>query len=134
MIDKTELYIDGAWVKSIDGTTIPVINPANEESYASITLAGKADTVSAIAAAKRAFPIWSMTSPGERLDYLKKLLQVYQAREREMAQTISEEMGAPIDLAISEAASLTNISQHVRYHVRLRGHISGHRLFARMVY
>ena len=75
MIDKTELYIDGAWVKSIDGTVIPVINPATEEGYASITLAGKADTETAIAVAKRAFPTWSMTSPEERLEYLKKILE-----------------------------------------------------------
>ncbi|WP_438997462.1 aldehyde dehydrogenase family protein [Candidatus Puniceispirillum sp.] len=116
MIDKTDLYIDGAWVKSIDGRVVPVINPATEEEYASITLAGKADTESAIAAAKRAFPAWSMTSPEERLDYLKKLLEVYQAREREMAHTISDEMGAPIDLAISEQAS--SGSSHLKAFIR----------------
>ena len=116
MIDKTELYIDGAWVKSIDGTVIPVINPATEEGYASITLAGKADTETAIVVAKRTFPTWSMTSPEERLEYLKKILAVYQARELEMAHVISEEMGAPIDLSISEQAS--SGSSHLKAFIR----------------
>ena len=43
MLDKTKFYIDGQWVAPIDGTDFPVINPATEEAYATISLGGKKD-------------------------------------------------------------------------------------------
>ena len=69
MLDKTKFYINGQWVAPIDGTDFPVINPATEEAYATISLGGKKDTEVAIAAAKAAFSAWSCllyTSPSPR--------------------------------------------------------------------
>ena len=40
MLDKTKFYINGQWVAPIDGTDFPVINPATEEAYATISLDG----------------------------------------------------------------------------------------------
>ena len=56
MLDKTKFYIDGQWVAPIDGTDFPVINPATEEAYATISLGGAKDAEVAIAAAKAALP------------------------------------------------------------------------------
>ena len=55
MLDKTKFYIDGQWVAPIDGTDFPVINPATEEAYATISLGGAKDAEVAIAAAKLLF-------------------------------------------------------------------------------
>jgi delta 1-pyrroline-5-carboxylate dehydrogenase len=63
MLDKTKFYIDGRWVAPIDGTDFPVINPATEDAFATISLGGQKDAEAAIAAAKAAFPAWSVTSP-----------------------------------------------------------------------
>ncbi|MGB2462287.1 MAG: aldehyde dehydrogenase family protein, partial [Candidatus Puniceispirillaceae bacterium] len=56
----------------------------------------------AITAAREAFPSWSMSTPLERAGYLKALLAVYEARSDEMAESISTEMGAPIDMSMTD--------------------------------
>jgi aldehyde dehydrogenase (NAD+) len=119
MLDKTEFYINGSWVPSQDGHSFPVLNPATEDAFATITLGGAKDAEAAIAAAKAAFPAWSMTSPADRAGYLQKLLDVYIARNDEMGATISTEMGAPIDMAVSDQAG-SGIS-HLKAFIRALG-------------
>lgn len=101
MIEKRQFYINGAWVDPIDGRDHNVIDPSTEEPCAVISLGGKADTDAAVAAAKAAFPGWMATPPAERIALVEKLLEIYKARGDEMAQAISMEMGAPIDMARS---------------------------------
>ena len=102
MIDKRNFYINGEWTAPIAGTDFPVQNPATEEPFAMISLGGAADAEAAIAAARAAFPTWSATSPEERKGYLKAILEVYEAHANDMAEAISTEMGAPIDMALSD--------------------------------
>jgi len=99
MLDKRGHYINGQWVASQGGADFPVINPSNEEAYATISLGSEADTQAAITAAKAAFPAWSETSKEDRLAVMKKILEVYQKRMDEMGEVISEEMGAPITMS-----------------------------------
>src|SRR4029077_20640269 len=76
-----------------------VINPANEEAIATISLGSPADVNKAVAAAKRAFESYSETRPEERLAFLQRIIEVYKSKIDEMAETISQEMGAPITLS-----------------------------------
>ena len=99
MIEKRQFYIDGAWVDPKDGKDHNVIDPSTEDPCAIISLGGQADTDAAVAAAKAAFPAWMATPPAERIAYVEKLYQAYKARAEDMAQAISLEMGAPIDLS-----------------------------------
>ena len=104
MIEKRQFYINGAWVDPVAGTDFPVFNPATEEPFATISLGGAADAEAAIAAARAAFTSWSMTTPAERGAHLKAILEVYQSRASDMAEAISTEMGAPIDMALTDQA------------------------------
>ena len=104
MIETRNFYIDGGWVAPRDGTDFPVYNPATEEAFATISLGGAADAEAAISAARRAFATWSMTTPAERGEVLRAILAVYEKRAQEMAEAISTEMGAPIDMALSDQA------------------------------
>ena len=99
MIEKRQFYINGAWVDPIEGRDHHVIDPSTEEPCAVISLGGQADTDAAVAAAKAAFPSWMATPAATRIDLVEKLLEVYKSRQEEMAQAISVEMGAPIDMA-----------------------------------
>lgn len=99
MIEKRQFYINGAWVNPLAAKEHKVINPSTEEPCAVISLGGQADTDSAVAAAKAAFPAWMATPHAERIAYAEKILAAYKAREEDMAQAISLEMGAPIDMA-----------------------------------
>ena len=95
MIEKRQFYINGQWVNPATAHDFDVIDPSTEDVVGVISLGGQADTDAAVAAAKAAFPSWSQTSKTERLDLLEKFLEVYQARQADMAAAISLEMGAP---------------------------------------
>jgi len=99
MKDCRQFYIDGKWVDPTEAHDFSVVNPATEEPIATISLGGAADVDRAVAAAKRAFESYSETSPEERLKLLRRIIEVYQSRMDEMADTISQEMGAPSSLA-----------------------------------
>jgi aldehyde dehydrogenase (NAD+) len=99
MNDCRRFYIDGAWVHRSEGGELPVINPATEEAIATITLGTGADVDKAVAAAKKAFESYSETSVDERVALLNRIIEVYKAKSEEMAQAISQEMGAPITLS-----------------------------------
>ena len=116
MLEKREFYIDGGWVAPKAGSDFEVIDPSNEEAFAVISLGGQADTDAAVAAARRAFPDWAATPPAERLQAVERIFEIYQARAEQMAETISREMGAPIDLAKTAQvpAGLGHIKNFIR--------------------
>lgn len=99
MLDKRQFYINGRWVAPVEACDFDVIDPSTEAVCAVISLGGKADTDNAVAAARRAFDLWSQTSKASRVTLLEKLLAIYNERADEMAEAISTEMGAPIALA-----------------------------------
>jgi aldehyde dehydrogenase (NAD+) len=99
MKDCRKFYIDGKWVDPAKAHDFSVINPATEEPIATISLGAATDVDRAVGAAKRAFETYSQTSPDERLTLLRRIIEVYQSRMEEMAETISREMGAPISLS-----------------------------------
>jgi aldehyde dehydrogenase (NAD+) len=92
-------YIDGAWVKPVSPKTLDVINPATEHAYTQISLGSTADVDHAIAAAKSAFPGFSRTTREQRLTLLRAVLKLYNERYEDVATAISDEMGAPLQLA-----------------------------------
>jgi acyl-CoA reductase-like NAD-dependent aldehyde dehydrogenase len=52
---RSELYIDGKWVKPAKGGTFPVINPATEEVIHHAPFGTAEDVDAAVRAARRAF-------------------------------------------------------------------------------
>lgn len=99
MIIKRDFYINGAWIAPTLSRDCDVIDPSTEEVCAIISLGSEADTHAAVAAAKAAFPGWSATSPAVRRAVVVRILDQYGLRIEELAQAISMEMGAPIDMA-----------------------------------
>jgi aldehyde dehydrogenase (NAD+) len=105
MLTKRDFYINGTWVAPLDGRDCEVIDPSTEEVCAIISLGGQADTNAAVAAAKAALPGFMHTDPADRLALVKRILDVYNARAQDMAQAISLEMGAPIDMSLASQVS-----------------------------
>jgi len=64
-----------------------------------ISLGGQADTDAAVAAARAAFEPWAFTPKEERIAAIKRFYDIYKARAEDMAQAISMEMGAPIEMS-----------------------------------
>ena len=123
MKDCRQFYIDGQWVDPAKTHDFTVINPATEEPIATISLGRSADVDRAVAAAKRAFESYSETTPGERLAILRRVLDVYQAKMDQMAETISLEMGAPISLSrkaqapagLGHLAEIMKVLEHFQF-------------------
>jgi aldehyde dehydrogenase (NAD+) len=110
MPDKTACYIDGAWVPSTGTGTIDVINPAPEEVIGQVPDGTAADVDRAVAAARAAFETWATTSIDERVKALTRIQEGFAARQGEIAQTIVNEMGAPLGFATTAQAGLPQMT------------------------
>ena len=97
-------FIDGEWTDSEGGRVHQVIDPATERPVTEITLGSEADVDRAVAAARRAFETFPQTSVQERTALLERIIDGYKARMTDLAQAVSEEMGAPIGFATAAQA------------------------------
>ena len=102
MIEKRNFYINGQWAAPSAANDFEVINPSTEDPCAVISLGSEADTNAAVAAAKAALPGWMATPAADRIALVEKLIGIYQTRTEDLAQAMSQEMGAPIDMARSQ--------------------------------
>ena len=98
MRDYLKFYIDGQWVDPVTPKTAEVINPATEAVSGHISLGSVADIEKAVAAARRAFGTWSVSTVQERVELMESILAEYVRRERELGEAVTEEMGAPLSL------------------------------------
>ena len=105
MTDINRFYINGAWVAPHGAQTMPILNPATNGQIGTLTLGNAADVDRAVAAAKAAFEEWGLTPKATRRAALARLLAISEAREEEMAQAITTEMGAPITLSRTQQAA-----------------------------
>src|SRR4029079_5870539 len=100
-----QFYINGQWVEPHTTDTLAVINPATEQPIESIAMGGADDVDDAVAAAKAAFETYSLTSKDERLALFDAVIGVYPGRMEELADVISQEVGAPLWLAQAAQAA-----------------------------
>jgi aldehyde dehydrogenase (NAD+) len=100
MTEHLEFYIDGRWVPPATQTkTLDVVNPATEQVVSRVSAGTPADVDRAVAAARRAFETFGRSTREERVALLERIAAVYERRLGEIAETISQEMGAPMSLA-----------------------------------
>ena len=99
MVDRLKFYIDGAWQSPALKKTCPVVNPATEEVLYEIALGSQEDVDKAVAAARRAFETYSVTTREQRIELLGKIIEVYKRRMKDIGAAISDEMGAPLSFA-----------------------------------
>ena len=104
MKDLTQFYINGNWVAPASPNLVDIINPATEQVCAQISLGSDADVDKAAAAARHAFHSFSQSSRDQRLELLAAIIETYQKYYNDMADAISEEMGAPTTLAVEAQA------------------------------
>ena len=104
MRDYRQFYINGEWVNPVTPNDFDVINPANEEVCAQISLGSEEDVNLAVSAARAAFDSYSRTTRQERLELLESCIEVYQKHYNDIAAAIREEMGAPQELAAGAQA------------------------------
>ena len=87
----TGLFIDGEWITN--GRTLPVTNPATEDTLVEITDGTPDDALAAVAAAHRALPGWAATPPRERAECLRKAWALMIERSEAIARLMVLENG-----------------------------------------
>jgi len=105
-MEKLKFYIGGAWVDPATPSTLGIVNPATEETFAQISLGSRPDVDRAAKAARRAFATYSVTSVEARLSWLAKIIEGFRARLPELARMMTLEMGAPITFATQRQATV----------------------------
>jgi len=101
---REQCYIDGAWVKSSDGASVSVTNPATGEAVATVPRLGVAETRRAIEAADAAWPSWKAKTAKERAGILRKWYDLVMANQEDLAVLMTMEMGKPLTESRGEIA------------------------------
>jgi aldehyde dehydrogenase (NAD+) len=104
MYDYRKFFINGAWVTPTGRREHEVINPATEQPIGRILLGTAEDVDLAVKAARAAFETWSQTTREERIALFERIIGIYQGRMPQIAAAISDEMGAPMKLALRAQA------------------------------
>ena len=104
MTDTTH-YIDGKWIAGL-GHTIDSVDPAKNQVIWSAKAASEAQVNDAVAAARAAFPSWSLKTVEERLSIIKKFAELLAENKQSLAKIIAKETGKPEWETATEAAAM----------------------------
>jgi succinate-semialdehyde dehydrogenase / glutarate-semialdehyde dehydrogenase len=93
---RAQTLIDGAWVDSDSGETIPVTNPANGEGVGHVPNMSAEETRRAIEAAERALPEWRGRPAKERALILRRWADLMRENVEDLALLLTLEQGKPL--------------------------------------
>jgi acyl-CoA reductase-like NAD-dependent aldehyde dehydrogenase len=88
---------------------VTVINPATEETIATLEEAGVEETDAAVARARAAFPAWRDVSPRDRGRLLRRLATLVDEHSEELARIESRNVGKPIAGARGEVGMVADV-------------------------
>jgi betaine-aldehyde dehydrogenase len=89
--------------------TISVINPATEETLATLPSAGIDETDAAVAAARKAYPAWRAVAPADRARLLRRLATLVEEHHEELSRIESQNVGKPIAGARGEVGMVADV-------------------------
>lgn len=95
-------YIAGSRRKADAHDFVSVHDPATARELARVPLSGAADVDEAVRAARKAFPEWRRTPPGERVQHLYKLKRLLEEELDSLARGVTEECGKTLEEARGE--------------------------------
>lgn len=98
MIEQPSQFIAGHYVNGQDAAEA-VFNPATGQQIASLASASRAQVNAAVAAAERAFAVWSKMTPGERARRMLKIADRIEELADEFAALEMTNCGKPIGTA-----------------------------------
>jgi len=94
VVDGVEkrLYIGGEWRDASGGETIPIEDPATEETLTEVADATPDDAAAALDAACGMQKEWGDTAPNERSEILYKAFEMFEARLEKLTQALEDVM------------------------------------------
>ncbi|RNB85463.1 aldehyde dehydrogenase [Brevibacillus fluminis] len=98
---QAKSYINGQWVEG-EGEIIEIISPVNGELFGTVRACSIEQVEAAVESAKKAQKRWARMALLDRLDILRRAVQIWKAKGEEMARYITLEMGKTIREAREE--------------------------------
>jgi aldehyde dehydrogenase (NAD+) len=120
-------WIGGDWYPSTATSYLDVINPSTEQVIARVPDGTRADARLAVEVAAAAFPAWSATPIRERLAFLERFVDALGEHAGELAELVTEEVGAPtmvarqaqVGLPTAVAASYLEIGEQYAFQTQI---------------
>jgi acyl-CoA reductase-like NAD-dependent aldehyde dehydrogenase len=119
---ETKLFINGEWVAAQSGETFATYAPSTGEKIGDVAKAGREDAVKAVQAARTAFDEgpWPKMSGKERAEKLRKVGELINARQAEIAEieardgggTIKKAMFADVPGAVSTLNTFADLAEN----------------------
>ncbi|EPL15555.1 NAD-dependent succinate-semialdehyde dehydrogenase [Pseudomonas sp. CF161] len=97
-------FINGVWCAAKSGNTLPVVDPATGELYATVPDSGADDARDAVEAAAVAFETWKKVPAKQRATILKRWNDLIIANAQDLGKIISSEQGKPLAEGVGEVA------------------------------
>lgn len=96
------VYLNGDFICTEE--TVPVLNPANGETVALMSLVGRTKVAEALKDANEAFAVWRTVTSKSRGELLVRIADELERRRGEIARTITLESGKPLAQSLGEVA------------------------------
>ncbi|ERK70795.1 gamma-aminobutyraldehyde dehydrogenase [Leifsonia aquatica] len=105
----TELknFVNGTHVEARGEASLPLIDPATEEVYATSPVSTAEDVADAYRAAQTAFETWGETTPAERQLALFRIADAMEERAEEFADAESQDTGKPRSTLVDDEILLS---------------------------
>jgi aldehyde dehydrogenase (NAD+) len=113
------LFIEGRFQAARSGRTVPTVNPATGEPWATVAAAGREDVDAAVSAARRSFDsgVWRNKSRAERAEVIGRIAQILFDRAEELALAEVQDGGGTIRKA--QMADIPATGQTFMYYAEL---------------
>jgi len=123
---RTDLFVAGEWRPASSGGTLPVIEPATEETLAEVQAAGPDDVSDAVRAARLCFESggWRQLSARKRGAMLHRAGELLAARRDEIAELETRQNGKPLfESKIDVASSVETLQYYAGWTDKLGGDV-----------
>jgi len=111
--EQIKNFIDGGFYVPISRNYIDNINPATGQSIGLIPDSNEKDIVEAVSAAKKAFPLWSLTPVEKRFEVLNRIADLIDANHEALALAETTDNGKP--LWLSRKVDIPRASANFRF-------------------
>jgi alpha-ketoglutaric semialdehyde dehydrogenase len=106
-------YINGRWVDTASGKTVPNINPANtDDIIGHAPQSTREEAQAAIEVAKAAFPAWRNTPAPARGRIVAKAVELCYKHKEEIGRTMTREEGKILKEALGEVQKSINLLEY----------------------
>ncbi len=123
-IKKEKMFIDGRWTESQSEETIKVINPADEQVFATVPRATREEVKHALEAAQSAQKKWEDISPVHRAKYLFSIADLIRRDRERLARILTSEQGKPLyESRLEVEGAAQNFEFYAEYARRIEGDV-----------